>query len=157
MPLTSVIAQDIPAATQEITFYNPGVIEDVLFSNNTFTYAAISSFTLIKSDFVLFFANKLQFYNAVLNNFPYVGSYYFNNVLPASSTQMQISSHPSPNISFTHTSSESPTLTVVNITYDINAQTATFAKRLNAVTITMQEFLHAFGVLKRFAAQCALV
>lgn len=155
MALSSVITQNIPAGTQQIIFNNPTEVDNITYSGSGLTYAVESSFTLSQSDMVLYFQNKLAFYNALLLNFPAINA-GFNLEVPV--CLMEVQSMSGPNyLVFTQTSTASPVTHVYTITFDRGSLIATFAARASAITITPQEYLMAFQILRLFFNQVSLV
>ena len=148
------MTQNTSGNTQNIVYNNPGFIDSITYASNGITYPKASTFTLSQSDCSLFLAYKLQFYNALLQNFKTVTS-YFNIELPV--CLMEIQSLSSPNtIRYHQTSTSTPTTHVYNITFDRDALTTTFAARPSAITITLQEYLNAFQLIQIFFNQIAL-
>jgi len=154
MSLTAVITQNISAQTQNIIFSTSGQVEEITYSNNQITYAAESSFVLSQSDFSLFAAYKLQFYNALLSNYPNINT-YFNIEIPVCLIEIQSLSGPNI-IQFHQTSTASPVSLIYNISFDRGALTATFAAQSNQITITLQEFLLAYQMLRSYFNQCQI-
>jgi hypothetical protein len=72
MALYSTITQNIPAASQQIVFYDPSEMDNITYSSNQITYASESSIVLSKSDAQLYYTNKLNFYNNLLATFPVI-------------------------------------------------------------------------------------
>jgi len=151
MAITSTITQNVPAITEQVVFFNPSEFENISYSSRGITYAVEISSVLSQVDFIVFYQNLLQFYNSILLNFPTIAN-SFNTLLPV--CQYKIFTSNGPNlIQYTQTSTASPITSVYNITYDKVANTATFARRLNPITITLQEFLTGFQWFTQFFNQ----
>jgi hypothetical protein len=69
----------------------------------------------------------------------------------------EIQSMSGPNLLvYTQTSTASPVTHVYTITFDRGAKTATFSARSSQISITIQEFLNGFQILRLFLNQCLL-
>lgn len=154
MALQGTLIQNVPANTAEIDFYNPTLLDSVSYSSSGISYPVANSYSLNQSDFSLFYNYKSQLYNFILANFPSVVNSY-NNELPVCFIEVQSLSGPNI-IQYYQKSTASPVNLVYNISFDRGTLTATFAARTNQITITFQEFLFAFFILKLYASQIAL-
>ena len=154
MAVTSAISQNIPSNTQQIIFYNPTEFENITYSTSGMTYNSESSVVLNITDFIVFYQNKLQFYNSLLTNFPSIPS-NIEKTIPV--CQFKIYSSSGPNIlQYTQTSTASPITSVYNLTLDRVGLTVTFAARSNPITITLQEYLIGFHWITQFYNQVVL-
>ena len=155
MALTGSISQDVPGTLQSITFSNPTFLDSITYSSAGITYPVAASFTLSQSDFALFYAYKSQFYASLLQNF---SSIIQSQLVPLPVALMEIKNISGPDVlQYYQTSTSSPVYLVYNISYDYDDNIATFAARSSAITITLQEYLVAFQILKLFSQQVALV
>ncbi|HZY25508.1 MAG TPA: hypothetical protein VFE71_06750 [Bacteroidales bacterium] len=150
MAISSVITQDIPNGIQQVIFNNPTEFDNILYSSGSMMYAAEPDTVLSKEDFLTYYSNKLQFYNALLNNFP-ASSSAFNLTLPASAFVLYSTSSPD-NLEFLQLTSDLSTL-VYTLNFDRVALTIDFTARPTPVTITLQEFLTGFQYITKFASQ----
>jgi hypothetical protein len=155
MAVISTITQNIPAATQQIIFYNPSEFDNITYSSNSITYATEASITLSQSDLALWFVNKLIFYNTLLFNFPTINA-SFNAPLPICKFEIVANPTVAHIIEYIQTSGLT-SLSVYNITYNTSTNTATFTARTSPITVTLQEYLIGFEYIKQFTNQCSLV
>jgi hypothetical protein len=155
MALTANTILNLPSGTQQIIFSNPSEVDNITYSSSGITYALESSFILSQADMALYMTYLTVFYNALLLNFPSINA-SFNKEVSVFLIEIQALNGPNLLV-FTQTSTASPITHVYTITFDRGAKTATFAARSSAITITPQEYLIAFQLLKLFFNQIALV
>lgn len=153
MSLQGVITQDIPNATQSISFVNPTVLDSITYSSVGLTYPVAGSYTLSQTDFNLWITYKTQFYTSLFVSFPNIS---LNNLKEVSAAQIRLLSTTGPNLyTYNQTTTGAYNL-VYNITFDRNAKTVSFQARTAGVTITAQEYLMAYPILMQFANQVAI-
>jgi hypothetical protein len=151
MALTAVTVFDIIGATQTITFNNPSQVDQITFSSNSITFQTSSTYSLQKSDFLLYFQYLDVFNNLLFSNFPTIAK-SVNIAWPDSTYSITESGTPN-RIIYDQTSIGTDFL---NINYLPIATEATFATRSSPVTITLQEFFMTVYMLRQFTIQVGL-
>lgn len=149
MALTAITTLNIPGLTQTIAFNNPGLVDEIDFGNNQVTLKASSSYTLSKSDLLLYY-NYLNVYNnALLFNFPSIVASYLVPI-PVSKFNLKPQST---TLLFEYLSGTSNAIT---INYDLGTKIATFTARPSDVIITLQEFFMMVILFTQFQKQVSL-
>lgn len=152
--LQGIITQNVPAVTSQIIFGNPSTLDSITYSNSGIIFPVASSFTMSQSDYALFNLYNLQFFNSLILNYPGPLSSATNVVLPAS--KFEIIAVPIGNVIEYIQTTGLTNLNVYNIVYSTATQVATFSARPSQVTITLQEYVNSFPILRQFANQISL-
>jgi hypothetical protein len=153
MALTQTTTVDLVGSTQTISFFT-GVtlVDQITFSSNALTFQAISSYSLSKSDFALYFQYLNAFFFLIQTNFPSTAA-QFRNILPLSNFQISETFAGVKHITYNQTSQGT---TVMNINYVPSVVSAAFTARASPVTITIQEFYLMINQMYQYANQVAL-
>lgn len=149
MALTSTTTFDVINVTSTITFNNPSQVDQITFSGNQITFQTCSSYTLVKSDFLLYFKYLNSFNNQLFINFPSI-SQSINSAFPLSVFDITIYSAGVTHIIYNQTSLGT---TVTNINYVPIAGAAAIVARSSPVTITLQEFFMFVYILNQYSTQ----
>jgi hypothetical protein len=153
MALTSTTTFDIVGQTQQIIFYNSGSpVDQINYANNQITFAAESSYNLIKSDLLLYIQYMLVFNNLIISNFPIVLQ-SINFPWPLSQFDITESNSGVTHLDYTQNSQGN---LVLGINYVPVAGSAGFTARSNPITISMQEFFATINFLVLFKVQVNL-
>ena len=153
MAVTSQIIQNLSAGTLQIIFSDPTEFENVTYNSSGVTYAIDPSIVLSQADFANYYTYLLAFNTALLIQFPTINAFYN---MPVQFSNFQIVHTNSPNIIiYNQTSTPSVNNQVYDLTFAEAGKLTTFARRLNAITITPQEYLLGFQNLTQFANQVA--
>ena len=154
MSYTGIITQDSQNNYQQIAFNKPTTIDSITYNGSTVTYPLNSLYTLSKAELALFYIYKVQFYNALLNNFPLVSA---NSSLHLPTSLIEIRAHSAAHtIEYNQTSGNGVNNIVYNITYNTNTKIASFAARAASISITLQEYLSAYLSIVLFLKQATL-
>jgi hypothetical protein len=151
MALTAVTVFDIAGGTQTITFNNPSQVDQITFSSNSITFQASTTFSLVKSDYLLYFKFLDVFNNLLFTNFPSITS-SVNSPWPKCSFSI-VEAQVILRLIYDQTSLG---IDFFNINYLPLATEATFATRASPVTITLQEFFQTVYMLRQFTQQVSL-
>jgi len=152
MALTSVTNFNIPGQNQSVTFNNPSAVDQITYSSNQITFAAESSFNLVKSDLLLYIQYLTTFNTLLIANFPSVNS-SIGQAWPLSEFDITESSSGVTHIIYTQTSQGN---TVLGINYVPISGSAGFTARASPVTITLQEYFMTVLMLGQFYNQVYL-
>lgn len=149
MGLTATILTDIAGSTQTLTFSNPAMVDQIVFSNNHITLKAIASFNLSKVDMAIYLQYITQFNNLLFLNFPSFSS-SLNLTWPISHFGINTSMSGVEHIIYTQSSQGTQ---VVQINYVPTALAGSFAARPSPVTITLQEWFMKIYMLTQYFNQ----
>lgn len=149
MALKAVTTLDIPGLTQIIVYNNPTLVDEIDFGSNQITLKAISSFSLSKSDFLLYFQYLDIYNNALLFNFPSINA-SINVAIAQSEFDFKVGTT---RIDYTQTHVAT---TALGLTYLFSNTTMTFAARASDVTISLQEWFTLVYNLRVVTKQVSL-
>ena len=149
MVLTASATLDIQGLAQTITFNNPGIIDEIDFGSNQITLKAASSFTLPKSDFLVYAAYHEIFHNALIRNFPSISN-SLNLPLPLCEFDFRVGST---RLTFIQTSNGGSAL---EVNYFFGTTNAVFSARVADVTITLQEWFMMTYLFHRYVREISL-
>jgi hypothetical protein len=151
MALTSTTTFDIIGQTATLTFFDPGQIDQIVFSGGQFHYGAHSGFTLSKTDIGLYITA-----NNIFNTFllTIITGFAVNALIPwplcdfSTSETFTTVKH----INYIQTSTGN---SIYNINYTPSSITGLFASRASHST-SIQEWLMSVNMLNQYAVQVKL-
>ena len=152
MALTSTTTFDVIGNTSTITFLNPSQVDQITYAGGAITYQAASSYTLAKSDFLLYFQYLNAFYNQLFINFPQIAS-SVNTIWPLSVFDISLTNVGTKKLTYTQSFSGT---TVLQINYLPLTVSAGFVTRPSPVTISLQEFFQNVYMLTQYTTQVSL-
>lgn len=152
MALVQVVTIETLAGTASLTLGNPAQVDRLDFASNQIVFASSSSFSLSKSDTLLYIKYLTLFNNILLLNFPTIGQ-FVNLPLPACSFDVSITTGPNRKTDYAQKSGNS---TVLNIDYNTNTGLSTFSSRHPSVTISMQEFYMMVYIFNQYSNQVSV-
>ncbi len=136
MAITGITNLNIPANSQNIQFFNPGLLDEYIFINNAIVIKAHAQFTLSQTDYLIHFQYLLLYFQGILSNFPSLNQ-LINTIIPASEYDLQFKTIGSPTLSYIQ---KTGNITAENLSYDVNSKIMTFSNKPSDVTISIQEF-----------------
>jgi hypothetical protein len=152
MALTSTTTFDVDGNTSTITFFNPSQVDQITYNSDGITFQTAGSYTLAKSDYLLYFQYLNAFNNQLFINFPAI-SKNVNTAWPLilfSITETNIGVQ---KITYDQTSIGT---TILNVNYLPSIASAGFVARGSPVTVTLQEFFMTVYMLTQYTNQVAL-
>lgn len=153
MALTSTTIFDISAQSQTLNFTNPNQIDQISYSGNQIIFSSSKTYTLLKSDVILWFKYLNAFNSLLLSNFP---SIYANagQAIPVCSFSMSSSqSNSEKKLVFDQQWSG---IEVLNINYSSLSASAIYSTRANPIKISLQEFSMTVLMMSQFITQISL-
>jgi hypothetical protein len=153
MVLTSTTILDVVNQIQSITFYESAAqIDQITYQSNMLTFSAISTFNLVKSDFLLYFQYLNTFFNLLTVNFPAFQS-QANYIWPLCEFDITSTNVGVFKIIYTQNSLSN---NVYTINYVPIATSCSFTARASPITISVQEFFMTLNMLTQFTNQVRL-
>lgn len=153
MAITSTTTLDLAGQTATISFYQGiTLLDQITFSSNAITYAAISTYNLSKSDMALYFNFVNAFLSLLYTNFPVVGLSQ-KLIWPLCVFDITESNSGVVHIIYTQ-ASQGNTFLVIN--YVPIASSGSFSTRASPVTISLQEFIMGINVKTQYFNQVSL-
>src|ERR1700677_703992 len=136
MALTSTTTFDVIGNTSTITFFNPGQVDQITYSGGAITFQTAGSFTLAKTDFLLYFQYLSAYYNQLFINFPQIAA-SVNTIWPLSVFDISFTNIGIKKLAYTQSSIGTQ---VMQINYLPSIVQAGFVARGAPVTVSLQEF-----------------
>ena len=152
MALTSTTTFDISGTAQTLTYFNPSQVDQITFSSNQITFAAVSQFNLAKSDLLLYCQFLNIFNNLLIANFPSVSN-SISSPWPLCQFDFSETNVGVKRLIYTQTSQGTA---VQTINYLPIATSAAFTARGSPVTISLQEFFMYVLMSNQYAIQVGL-
>jgi hypothetical protein len=156
MALTATTVLDVVDQTQTISFFSSAAqVDQIIYSSNQMTFTAITTFNLVKSDFLLYYQYLNAFFKILPINFPIVNVTTLPQLAswPLSSYNLAETDVGVFKIDYTQTSGSS---TALALNYVQIAGAVAFSARATPVVITLQEFYMMMNMLAQYTNQVSL-
>ena len=153
MAITSTTTVDIVGQTQTIQFYSGvTILDQFTYSGGQIVHAASTTYSLSKSDLLLYFQFLNAFNNLLIINFPTVNS-NIGGFFPLCQFDLSETNVGVKRVIYNQTSAGT---TVLNINYVAIAVAGAFATIGSPVTITLQEWFFMIIMMYQFNNQVLL-